>query len=185
LTYIGAAQCEKCHKSEDKIWKGTPHSHALNALVNVATKPTLRNFDPECVVCHVVGLRTQSGFVSVAKTPQLANVGCESCHGPGSGHAANPGDKDLLLALSPWKTKLTDRLPKLETIKAIAAVPALDRGPLEAKLTDSQRTAVNGVSKFCQQCHDHDNDPRFNVYEYLPKILHSGFRSGGLPFNAK
>ncbi len=185
MTYVGAAKCMTCHPNEGKVWQGTPHSHALDALEKIATKPTLRNFDPECVVCHVVGLRLQSGFESVQKTPQLAHVGCESCHGPGSAHAADRDNKDFQLALSPWKTKLTDRLPDLETVKAIAATPALERGPLEAKLTNTQRAVVNAVSKQCQQCHDHDNDPRFNIYEYLPKILHSGFKSAGLPPNAK
>lgn len=185
LTYVGSERCALCHKGEADVWKKTPHSHALDALEKVASKPTQRNYDPECVVCHVVGLRVQSGFESVEKTPHLAHVGCESCHGPGSGHAANPGNPDLLQALSPWKTKAADRLPDLDTLKAIAAVPALDRGPLEAKLTNSQRAVVNAVSKACSSCHDHDNDPKFNVYEYLPKVWHSGFKAGGLPKNAK
>jgi hypothetical protein len=187
LTYVGADRCATCHPNEARVWKGTPHSHALDALEKVATKPTLRNFDPECVVCHVVGLRVQSGFESKEKTPQFAHVGCESCHGPGSGHAANPANKDLLLALSPWKTKLADRLPDLDSIKAIAAKPAIDRGPLEGKLTAQQRAVVNAVDKACMHCHDHDNDPKFNVYEYVPKIWHSGFKANtaGLPPIAK
>jgi len=49
----------------------------------------------------------------------------------------------------------------------------------------SQSTAflsvMEGCSKACSYCHDHDNDPRFNVYEYLPKIWHSGFKNAGLP----
>ena len=87
--------------------------------------------------------------------------------------------------MSPWKTKLTDRLPDLETIKGIAAKPLLDRGPLEAKLTNAQRVTVNAVSKVCQHCHDHDNDPKFNVYDYMPKMWHSGFKATGLPPGAK
>jgi hypothetical protein len=186
LTYVGAAVCKQCHPNEHGVWEKTSHSHAMDALEKVATKPTLRNFDPECVVCHVVGLRVQSGFESKEKTPQLAHVGCESCHGPGSGHAANKDNMELRLALSPWKTKPTDRLPDLELLKAIAAKPAIDRGPLEAKLTAQQRAVVNAVDKACVQCHDHDNDPKFNVYEFLPKIWHSGFKANpGLPPIAK
>jgi len=39
---------------------------------------------PECVKCHVTGLGDASGFTSVEETPDLANVTCEVCHGPGS-----------------------------------------------------------------------------------------------------
>jgi len=38
--------------------------------------------------------------VSIEKTPELANAGCEVCHGPGSEHAQS-GDKSLI------QTKLT------------------------------------------------------------------------------
>ena len=41
---------------------------------------------PDCVTCHVVGYRYQSGFVNPEETPELKDVGCEQCHGPGSKH---------------------------------------------------------------------------------------------------
>jgi hypothetical protein len=33
--------------------------------------------------------------VSYADTPDLADVGCERCHGPGSAHATSTGQKPL------------------------------------------------------------------------------------------
>jgi hypothetical protein len=49
-----------------------------------------QQFDNECVGCHVVGFQ-KGGFQSLITTPQLANVQCESCHGPGRQHSENPG----------------------------------------------------------------------------------------------
>ena len=80
--------------------------------LNVAKRPTLRNFDPECVVCHSVGFEYQSGFVDEKKTPLLKHVGCENCHGPGSGHVDAPKNKQLLTLMSEWKRAPNDQLPQ-------------------------------------------------------------------------
>lgn len=44
----------------------------------------------QCIGCHVTGYKPE------AKTWVQASVGCESCHGPGSAHAAS-GDKKKIL----------------------------------------------------------------------------------------
>ncbi len=62
-------------------WLTTRHARALETL-----RKKGRDLDPECVECHVVGLRFYSGFRSLAETPDLANVACECCHGPGNLH---------------------------------------------------------------------------------------------------
>ena len=99
LRYIGSESCKSadCHEDpyihqyEYVIWSDNPktsgeqHSHAYETLVEVGSQ-----YDPECIVCHVVGYDYESGFISEEKTPQLKNVGCEYCHGPGSKHYENP-----------------------------------------------------------------------------------------------
>ena len=52
-------------------------------------KKEKRLYDPECVSCHTVGMRYESGYRSLEQTPELAAVGCEQCHGPGLNHLIN------------------------------------------------------------------------------------------------
>ena len=41
--------------------------------------------DDECVRCHVTGLSLPDGYRRSNERPELAQVSCESCHGPASG----------------------------------------------------------------------------------------------------
>ncbi len=80
--YLGAESCMECHQPHYDTWLSTKHSSAFKRLEEVG-----KSRDPECVVCHSVGFREEGGFVSREATPGLANVQCESCHGPGREHA--------------------------------------------------------------------------------------------------
>ncbi len=86
LEYAGSESCKPCHEYEYEVWSQEPHSHAYATLEKVGSQ-----FDPECVVCHVVGMKYESGFISEAETSHLKNVGCENCHGPGSEHNVTLG----------------------------------------------------------------------------------------------
>jgi hypothetical protein len=171
ISYVGSEKCQGCHAAESAKWQDTKHSHALDALEKIAKRPGLRNLDGECVVCHTVGLGQKTGYENQKTTPHLAHVGCESCHGPGSAHVADPKNADLLALMSPWKAQADARLPDLATMKKIAALPAIDRGtvPLEPQ----QQLTINLVSSMCAKCHDHENDPHFDLYTYWPKIFHT------------
>jgi hypothetical protein len=86
LQYVGSKSCASCHAYEYEKWSEQAHAHAFETLEKVGS-----NFDPECVVCHVVGMDYESGFITQDKTPQLEGVGCENCHGPGSEHIMTAG----------------------------------------------------------------------------------------------
>ncbi len=86
LEYAGSQSCNTCHEYEYGKWSRNAHAHAYATLERVGSQ-----FDPECVICHVVGMDYESGFISEQKTGHLKNVGCENCHGPGSEHIKTGG----------------------------------------------------------------------------------------------
>jgi hypothetical protein len=79
-TYVGPGKCRMCHMDEHQSWEDTPHATAFDDLIGPEVS------DPECVKCHVTAYGEETGFKSAEETPDLANVTCESCHGPGSAH---------------------------------------------------------------------------------------------------
>ena len=83
--YAGSKACLSCHVQAAKAWTASAHYHALASI-----EQQHHGRDPDCVSCHVTGLSSDSGFRSREETPELANVGCESCHGPGKTHAEDP-----------------------------------------------------------------------------------------------
>jgi hypothetical protein len=89
LEYTGSKSCKDCHKYEYDKWSTKSHAHAYATLERAGSE-----FDPECVVCHVVGLKYEGGFVSEQETADLKDVGCEVCHGPGSEHIKTLGKSE-------------------------------------------------------------------------------------------
>jgi hypothetical protein len=65
----------------------TGHAKALESL-----KAIKQDKNSECLVCHTVGYGTPLGYQDEARTPHLAGVQCENCHGPGGSHVANVRD---------------------------------------------------------------------------------------------
>lgn len=124
-TYVGAGICALCHSggvvAENTYtpWTGTLHSHAFKDGINGVSSD---HFASRCTSCHVVGYDTHTnavngGFDDIAKqynwqfpttmSPtnwdampaalrNVANVQCESCHGPGSEHAAALGNTNAV-----------------------------------------------------------------------------------------
>jgi hypothetical protein len=83
--YVGSEKCGSCHAQDYHTWSLSRHSKALASL-----EAERHGRDPDCVSCHVTGLESDHGYRSRTLTPALAKVGCESCHGPGEAHSAQP-----------------------------------------------------------------------------------------------
>jgi len=82
--YVGSEACQSCHAAEFETWSKQPHAHAMASLEskNATGKG-------ECLACHTTAYGQPQGFPKQAKPadhPDLARVGCESCHGPGGDH---------------------------------------------------------------------------------------------------
>ena len=141
--FVGSQKCESCHEKSYDIWKKSGHGHAYETIVKVDPP---RNFDPECVSCHVIGWHPtkffpyESGYQSRDKTPTLINVGCEDCHGPGEKHVA---------AELSGSEELRKKLRQAMVL-----------------------TKAEAKKQQCVSCHDIDNSPDFNFDLYWPFVEH-------------
>jgi hypothetical protein len=94
--YVGSERCGSCHEAAHAWWSKHPHGRAYATLEKVDKQYSL-----SCVACHVTGYGRPGG-AAVVQNAGLTNVGCESCHGPGSLHAEDPDvddDKNVKLAV--------------------------------------------------------------------------------------
>lgn len=84
--WAGSNTCATCHSGTHDDWEKTLHAEALATLEGIGQDQTER-----CLPCHTIGYG-DGGFTSRTATPHLADVGCESCHGPAADHVAAPSD---------------------------------------------------------------------------------------------
>jgi len=85
--------CQWCHYVQVRSWLNGAKAKAFDSLkAGVKREAKIKaglgpdkdyTHDPECLPCHTTGYKKKGGFVSIEKTPDLAGVQCEECHGPG------------------------------------------------------------------------------------------------------
>ena len=92
-TYVGTARCATCHPAAYAFWEKTPHAGAWATLEKDG-----KHYDLTCIGCHVVGYRRPGGFCRLKEASGFENVGCETCHGPGSLHAEDHKADSIILA---------------------------------------------------------------------------------------
>ncbi len=158
-SFAGSQVCADCHTTAFEIYEQTPHFHATDTLLHLEPP---RQFDPECLSCHVTGWNPQeyfpyeSGFVGIKLSPLMHGNGCENCHGPAAAHvAAESGEETLSDA----------------EIESLRAALRLKIGENEGNVGDQK---PGRVVDMCVQCHDLDNSPDFDFQEYWPQVEHYG-----------
>ena len=174
-TYVGSNRCKNCHKDAFDAWEKTRHHHATDTLEDVKKErpPLGRQFDPECMKCHVTGFEHLGGYDHPvpnlaawvpgprpilkpgeldAHNKKLRGVGCESCHGPGSEHVKAGGNGKLTPAeiqtINPYRP--TDRERQLEDKKRTP--------PEEAEYQKLFTPRLDALGRMCIHCHDSEND---------------------------
>lgn len=96
-TYVGTDKCLACHKTAAAAWTMSAHAHAFGTLIDRKA-----DADPKCIGCHTVGFGEPSGYRREFGAGKLVDVGCESCHGPGSLHVREKaGDTSVNFTFRP------------------------------------------------------------------------------------
>lgn len=112
-SYLGVNNCKMCHKKAEKgdqfgVWSKGAHAKAFETLKGEAALKIAQDMKleaapheaGECLECHATGWGKPDGYEvlsaefiadeanarAVKKNESKANVGCESCHGAGSGY---------------------------------------------------------------------------------------------------
>ena len=63
----------------------------------------------KCIGCHTAGFGEPSGYLRKMKDTKLVDVGCESCHGPGSKHVTLASNWSIF-----WDREIGYGLPVLK-----------------------------------------------------------------------
>ena len=90
--YMGYSACVECHSDISNKWKATKHG---NAFENLKTQGVEKQENPGCFRCHVVAYSEVGGYIDMELTPELKDVQCEACHGPGRKHTETLSADDI------------------------------------------------------------------------------------------
>lgn len=94
--YVGSEICADCHPdvydSYKKYSKKATSSESVKIMAEDLTEEEIK----ECYNCHTTGYGKPGGFTGFQETPEMADLGCETCHGPGSEHVDMGGDPTLI-----------------------------------------------------------------------------------------
>jgi hypothetical protein len=86
FSYVGRWPCWTCHYGIKKglvyeKWAESPHARTFETLKAVGQEK-----NPQCLQCHTTGFNAGGYQVGDLDGSTFEGVGCESCHGPGSGY---------------------------------------------------------------------------------------------------
>jgi len=89
--YLGWHKCASCHAAPTSAWRKSRHAGSFLSLTK-----RKQQFNLDCLPCHVTGVTAATDpEETIALPDERRLVGCESCHGPGRRHAADPTNNHL------------------------------------------------------------------------------------------
>ncbi len=91
--YVGNQSCQLCHAEINDRWANSRHAEAMGSLL-----ATSRHNDPDCLSCHVTGVKKKPAteISWIKEDHPMAGVQCEACHGPGAEHSRDPVCSEML-----------------------------------------------------------------------------------------
>jgi len=126
--YVGSAACKECHEAQYASYQANSkkaHSgKSVKLMASDLTEQELRG----CFACHTTGYGQPGGFVSFEKTPQLADAGCEVCHGPGQAHMESGGETSLIKGRGKIRVEDCASCHNEERVRAFGFKPTLYSG---------------------------------------------------------
>ncbi len=143
--YLTADACQPCHPSTYDGWNTTGHAGAWDALI---ADP---NYTAACDGCHTTGFGQTGGFVDIGSTPEMVDVQCEECHGPGTDHLAAPPSQKSATIVVDLSSELCGQCHQGEHH------PFYNEWALSghAEALESLRGALNAEDS-CMECHAAD-----------------------------
>ncbi len=168
---ISDPKCGLCHLPMVQDWVETPHAVIFQNAIN-GTDPRQTHYSATCISCHTTGydknasnggfddVQAQSGwkfpssyvdtnFANLNATShqlaQLATIGCESCHGPGSEHNGDPAGISVSLDV-----KVCAQCHDSPTHHPIVREYSISKHGLNA--VQAEDSGVNNAS--CAKCHN-------------------------------
>ncbi|UZP65998.1 cytochrome c family protein [Desulfovibrio mangrovi] len=119
--YVGTKACADCHEGQyARFMEHSKKAHSWKSISVMASDLTAEEKEG-CYECHTTGYG-KGGFISYEKTPHLADVGCETCHGPGGEHVESGGDPETI--------RKTPELADCESCHNESRIGAFDFRPL-------------------------------------------------------
>jgi hypothetical protein len=95
--YVGSEICGDCHPDEYENYTNYSKKAKSWESIEIMASDLTAEEQRDCYTCHTTGYGEEGGFVSYEQTPELADAGCEVCHGPGSEHVDYGGDPAYIL----------------------------------------------------------------------------------------
>jgi hypothetical protein len=95
-TYVGSESCRSCHENKYNTFLSHARKSRSFESIEKMQKGLTDDEIKTCYGCHTTAYGRAGGFISLEKTPELKNAGCEVCHGPGKLHVDTQDPEQII-----------------------------------------------------------------------------------------